>query len=84
MSSQSMGVLAAGAVIGIATVYCYKRGYKLETLLDVFEERKDDFMVLVNNLIELGRDLLEKLVEQIKKVVNELTFKTKMTVSEYL
>lgn len=82
MSKESLSVLAAGAVIGLATVYCYKKGYKLEVLLDKFEEKKEVFMNLVHNLMELGRELLELLVEQIKKVVSELTFKSKVFVTD--
>ncbi len=82
MSKESMAVMAAGAVVGIATIYCYKRGYKLETVLDKLEENKEYFLNLVHNLIELGQELLQKLVDMLTKLVQEITFKSKVKLSE--
>ncbi len=75
MSNESLAVLAAGATVGIATIYCYKQGVKLEDLLEKFEVYKEQFMEIVANLMKLGRELLEKLVERVKSIVDELFFK---------
>lgn len=80
----STAVLAAGAVVSIATIYCYRNGYTLKTVLDKFEENKDYFHNLVENLIKLGRELLEKLVSLIQGIVKDLRFKFKLTTDDIL
>ena len=48
---------------------------KSETLR---EENKEKFLTLVDNLIQLGAELLEKLFELIEEVVRTLIFKYKL------
>jgi len=81
MMSNSTVVLASGVVVGFAAVYAYKNDITLDVILDKFEENKEKFLKLVDNLIKLGAELLEKLFDIIEELVRTLVFKYKLVKS---
>lgn len=83
-NNAKMASVAAGAVVGIAAIYSYKRGYSFDLIIEKFEENKERFYNFVESLIKLGFELLEKLATFIQRIVKELMFKFKLKTNEMI
>jgi hypothetical protein len=73
-------VIAAGAAIGIGAIYCYKNGVNFDTLVQRCETDYESYSNIVANLINLGKELLMKLIDIIKNLYRELLFKLKINI----
>ncbi len=78
----TIGTLAAGVLIGAGTIYAYRSGLQVSDVLEKIEKNSDKFEICIQNLIEYGREFLEKLYNLIKNLVRELMFKLKIIESK--
>lgn len=83
MNSTTVGIvtIASGVAIGAAVLYSINKGIEFEKVIKKFEENKEAFLTLVKNLIDLGRDFLIRLYNNIVELVKELIFKYKVNTS---
>lgn len=74
----TVGSLAAGVLIGAGTIYAYRSGLQVSDVLAKIEENSEKFEVCIRNLIEYGREFLEKVYNLIKTFVMDILFRLKI------
>ena len=75
----TVGAMVTAIVTGSVTLYSYKRGITCKDVLDKLEIEKNTFSNIVQNIIELGKELIEKLYNIIVRLVEQVIFKVKST-----
>lgn len=77
-NSTTIGFMTTSLVAGLVTLYAYKRGCTADSIFDKLEVEKEKFQAILESIIELGKELIEKLYLIIKRWVEQLVFKTRL------
>ncbi|MGL5020597.1 MAG: hypothetical protein ACRC5R_01020 [Mycoplasmatales bacterium] len=75
MSNGSTIALATTIVVSAGAIYAYKNNMSFNDVLQKFENKKDYFFDLVMCIVDLGYELLLKLLETIKGLINNFRVK---------
>ncbi|MGL5021391.1 MAG: hypothetical protein ACRC5R_05170 [Mycoplasmatales bacterium] len=75
MSNGSTIALATTIVVSAGAIYAYKNNMSFNDVLQKFENKKDYFFDLVMCIVDLGYELLLKLLEIIKGLINNFRVK---------
>ncbi len=83
MSGETIGVLAAGVLVGVSIVYANNNDYKLDVVLDKISSNQKNFKNILDNLISFGREVLEKLLNYLLKMINKIGFEAQLLFSKF-
>lgn len=79
MSNElSIGFMTTGIIAGVATIYAYKKGYTVESIMEKLELDQTKFNEILTSIIDLGKELIEKIYLMIKKFIEEFIFKARL------
>lgn len=80
MSTASLG---AGIVAGMVTIYAVKNGIDNETINNKVEKVYKELNLIVEDLIKLGRDVLERIYNAIVILVKKLVYKVQVVMQDF-
>ncbi len=83
MSKMSKASLGAGIVAGMVTIYAVKNGIDNETINLKVEKVEKELSLIVEDLIKLGRDALERIYNTIVILVKKLVYKVRVLMQDY-
>ncbi len=83
MSKMSKASLGAGIVAGMVTIYAVKNGIDNETINLKVEKVEKELNLIVEDLIKLGRDALERIYNAIVILVKKLVYKVRVFLQDY-
>ncbi len=83
MSKMSKASLGAGIVAGMVTIYAVKNGIDNETINLKVEKVEKELNLIVEDLIKLGRDALERIYNTIVILVKKLVYKVRVLLQDY-
>lgn len=83
MSNMSTAALGAGIVAGMVTIYAVKNGIDTETINGKVKKVEKELGLIVEDLIKLGRDALERIYNAIVILVKKLVYKVQVVVQDY-
>lgn len=83
MSSMSTASLGAGIVAGMVTIYAVRNGIDNETINSKVEKVEKELSLIVEDLIKLGRDALERIYNTIVILVKKLVYKIQVVMQDY-
>ena len=75
MNNTSTIALATTIVVSAGAIYAYKNNMSFNDILQKFENKKDYFFDLVMCIVDLGYELLLKLLETIKGLISNFRVK---------
>ena len=81
MKNENKYLLAGSIIAGVGTVYGLQRNIDSEDLSGKIENNKEKFMDIIEELVSLTFELLEKILKVIKKIIRQIIFKFKMAVN---
>lgn len=83
MSNMSTAALGAGIVAGMVTIYAVKNGIDAETINVKVKKVEKELGLIVEDLIKLGRDALERIYNTIVVLVKKLVYKVQVVIQDY-
>lgn len=83
MSKMSTASLGAGIVAGIVTIYAVRNGIDNETINSKVEKVETELNLIVEDLIKLGRDALERIYNAIVILVKKIVYKMQVLLQDY-
>lgn len=83
MSNMSKASLGAGIVAGMVTIYAVKNGIDSETIGKKVKSVEKELGLIVEDLIKLGRDTLERLYNTITMLVKKIVYKVQVLIQDY-
>ncbi len=83
MSSMSTASLGAGIVAGMVTIYAVRNGIDNETINSKVGKVENELSLIVEDLIKLGRDALERIYNTIVILVKKIVYKMRVIMQDY-
>lgn len=83
MSNMSKASLGAGIVAGMVTIYAVKNGIDSETIGKKVKKVEEELSLIVEDLIKLGRDALERIYNTVVILVKKLVYKVQVLIQDY-
>lgn len=83
MSSMSTASLGAGIVAGMVTIYAVRNGIDNETINAKVNAVESELSLIVEDLIKLGRDALERMYNAIVILVKKIVYKARVIMQDY-
>ncbi|WOO87334.1 hypothetical protein RZE82_09485 [Mollicutes bacterium LVI A0039] len=83
MSKMSTASLGAGIVAGMVTIYAVRNGIDNETINAKVERVEKELNLIVEDLIKLGRDALERIYNAIVVLVKKIVYKMQVILQDY-
>lgn len=83
MSKMSTASLGAGIVAGMVTIYAVRNGIDNETINSKVEKVEKELGLIVEDLIKLGRDALERIYNAIVILVKKIVYKMQVFLQDY-
>lgn len=83
MSKMSTASLGAGIVAGVVTIYAVRNGIDNETINSKVEKIENELNLIVEDLIKLGRDALERIYNTITILVKKIVYKIQVLMQDY-
>ncbi len=83
MNNMSKSALGAGIVAGMVTIYAYRNNIDHETINAKVESVKLELSLIVEDLITLGREALERIYTAINVVIKKVVYKIQEVLHDY-
>lgn len=83
MSKMSTASLGAGIVAGVVTIYAIRNDIDSETINKKVSSLQEEFKLIVEDLIKLGREALERIYNMVVIVIKKLVYKVQVAIQNY-
>ncbi len=83
MSNMSSAALASGIVAGMVSIYAVKYNVDNDTINSKVEKVQTELNLIVEDLIKLGKEALERIYNAIVILVKKLVYKVRVVLQDY-
>lgn len=83
MSSMSKSALGAGIVAGMISIYAVKHNIDNETINSKVEKIQFELNLIIEDLITLSREALERIYNAIVVIVKKVVYKIQVVMQDY-
>lgn len=80
---MSKVALGTGIVAGMVAIYAYTNDIDTDTINSRVESAKNEFALIVDDLITLGREALERIYNAIVAFVKRVIYKVQVIMQDY-
>lgn len=81
MKSSTKYMLAGSVIAGVGTIYAVQRNIDSDVMYDYIERNKAKFNDIIEELVSLSKELLEKIIRFIKKIIIELSYRLRLALN---
>lgn len=71
-------LLAGSIIAGVGIIYATSKKIDSDVITDLIDKNKEKFQEIIDELVAISLEVLEKIITFIKKIIIQLTFKFKM------
>lgn len=83
MSSMSKSALGAGIVAGMISIYAVKHNIDNDTINSKVEKIQFELNLIIEDLITLSREALERIYNAIVVIVKKVVYKIQVVMQDY-
>ncbi len=81
MKNSTKYMVAGSIIAGVGSVYAVQRNIDSDVMYDFIERNTEKFKDIIEELISLSMELLEKMMNFIKKLFIELSYKLRLALN---
>ncbi len=83
MNNMSKVAIGSGIVAGMVTIYAVTNDIDNQTINDKVSKMQNELSLIVDDLVKLGREVLERIYNTIVMLVNKLVYKVQTVIQDF-